>query len=138
MAHYKPVGYTDLAPYLIVPDAQAVLDFAKTCFDGHALRVIRRSDGSIMHAETRIGDTVLMMGEAPGGPAAHLHLYLPQPDAAFARALAAGGTLVQEMTETGDGDRRGGVTSPDGTTWWLAQEIEAGSAHVQAEQPDGS
>ena len=122
---YKPVGYTDVAPYLIVADARAVLDFVARVFDAPELRVIPREGGGIMHAEARIGDTVLMMGEMPGRPASHLHLYLPDPEAAFARALEAGATEVQPMTASGDGDLRGGVTSPDGTTWWLARQVGA-------------
>ncbi len=120
---YKPDGYTDLSPYLIVSDAQAVLDFVAAAFDAPALRVIKREDGSIMHAEAQIGDSVLMMGQSEG-IAANIHLYMPDPDAAIEKAFAAGGEEVQPMLEQGDGDRRGGVRSPDGTTWWLARQVE--------------
>ena len=122
---YKPEGYTDLAPYLMVTDARAVLDFAAQVFGAQELRVFPGETGGIMHAETRIGDTVVMMGEMPEAEPVHLHLYLPDPDAAFARALEAGGREVQPMMEKGDGDRRGGVQSPDGTTWWLARQVTA-------------
>jgi uncharacterized glyoxalase superfamily protein PhnB len=118
---WKPDGYTSLAPYLIVADPEAVLQFCEAVFDAPRLRVIH--DGArIMHAECRIDDTVLMIGGAEGPPA-HLHLYLPDPDAAFDRAIAAGASVVQPMEEKGDGDRRGGVQSPDGTTWWLAKQL---------------
>lgn len=119
---YKPAGYTDLAPYLVVPDAEAVLRFAETVFGAERLRVIPRDGGGIMHAECRIGDTVLMMGEAEATPAM-LHVYCADPDAAFARALAAGAEMLQPMTESGDGDRRGGVRSPDGTAWYIARQV---------------
>lgn len=119
---YKPDGYTDLSPYLMVPDAEAVLAFAEAAFGAERLRVIPREGGGIMHAECRIGDSVLMMGEAEG-PAAMLHLYLPDPDAAFARALAAGAEEIQPMMEKGDGDRRGGVRAPDGTQWYLSRQL---------------
>jgi uncharacterized glyoxalase superfamily protein PhnB len=119
---YKPAGYTDLAPYLVVADPEAVLAFCETAFGATRLRVIPDGD-RVMHAECRIGDTVLMMGGSPGGPAAHLHLYMPDPDAAMARALDAGAELVQEMREDGDGDRRGGVRSACGTTWWLSRQV---------------
>jgi Uncharacterized protein conserved in bacteria len=119
---WKPDGYTSLAPYLIVEDAEAMLNFCEAAFGAGRLRVIR--DGErVVHAECRIDDTVLMMGEAAGGPQAHLHLYLPDPDAAMARARAAGAETVQELREDGDGDRRGGVRSPDGTTWWLSRQV---------------
>jgi PhnB protein len=119
---YKPDGYTSLSAYLMVPDAEAVLAFCETVFGATRLRVIPREGGGIMHAECRIDDTVLMMGEAEGPPAT-LHLYLPDPDEAFRRALEAGAEEVQPMMEKGDGDRRGGVRTPDGTQWFFARQL---------------
>ena len=121
---WKPDGYNDLSPYLIVPDAEAVLSFCEEAFGATRLRVHSNADGSIMHAECQIGDSVLMMGEAEGPPAM-LHLYLEDPDAAFARALSAGAAVIQPMAEKGDGDRRGGVRSPDGTQWYLSRQVAA-------------
>ena len=120
---YKPDGYNDVSVYLLVADAEEALTFMHAAFDAPRLRVIHRDNGSIMHAEARIGDTVVMMGESPGGPPANVHVYLPDVDAAMARALAAGGREVQPVIEKGDGDRRGGVTAPDGTTWWLSTQV---------------
>lgn len=120
---YKPNGYTDLSPYLIVSDAEAVLRFCEEVLDGERLRVFPRDGGGIMHAECRIGDSVVMMGEADG-PDAMLHVYLPDPDAAHARALAFGATEIEPMNDKGDGDRRGGVRSPDGTSWYLARQVD--------------
>lgn len=122
---YKPDGYTDLAPYLQVRDAEAVISFCETVFGAVRLRMIPREGGGIMHAECRIGDTVLMMGEADGPPAM-LHLYLDDPDAAFDRAVAAGAEVIQQMTEKGDGDRRGGVRAPDGTQWFVSRQVNDG------------
>ncbi|MFN4288056.1 MAG: VOC family protein [Brevundimonas sp.] len=119
---YKPEGYTDLAPYLLVRDAEAVLRFCEAVFSATRLRVFPAQGGGIMHAECRIGDTVLMMGEAEGPPAM-LHLYLDDPDAAFARAIEHGAEIIQPMMEKGDGDRRGGVRAPDGTQWFLARQM---------------
>ncbi|GAB5377606.1 MAG: VOC family protein [Acuticoccus sp.] len=122
---HKPDGYNDASPYLIVTDARAVLAFLAATFDAPSLRVIRRADGTIMHAEARVGDTVIMMGEAPGGAPGHIHVYVPDADATITRALLAGASLVQAAAEKGDGDRRGGVTAPDGTTWWIATQRPA-------------
>lgn len=121
---YKPHGYTSVAPYLIVADGAATLRFLESAFGAPPLRVFHRDDGTIMHAEVRIDDTVVMFGQSDGGPAANVHVYVPDVDAAFERALEAGGTMVQEVTEKGDGDRRGGVRAPDGTTWWLSTQLE--------------
>ncbi|MDF1728721.1 MAG: VOC family protein [Sulfitobacter sp.] len=121
---WKPDDYPSLSPYLMVRDAEATMRFAEAAFDATRLRVHPREDGKgIMHAELRIDDSVVMMGEVPGGPDAHLHLYVPDAPATFASALAAGGTEVQPLTEKGDGDNRGGVADGQGTTWWISQQI---------------
>ncbi|WP_316015651.1 VOC family protein [Roseobacter sp. HKCCA0434] len=120
---WKPDGYTSVSPYLIVRDARATLAFAAEVFGAEELRVIPRESGDgIMHAETRIDDTVVMMGEMPEAGDAHVHVYMADPDAAFARALAAGAREVQPMRRAGDGDYRGGVDDGNGTTWWLSRQ----------------
>jgi uncharacterized glyoxalase superfamily protein PhnB len=122
---YKPAGYTSVAPYLIVADVEALLAFVRAVFGAEPIFLHRRDDGSIAHAEVRIDDTVVMCGQAVGAPAANVHVYLPDVDAAFARALAAGGTEIAAVDEKGDGDRRGGVADPTGTIWWLSTEIDS-------------
>jgi len=121
---WKPEGYSSVSPYLIVADAEATLAFAQAVFNAERLRLHRRDDGGIKHAEFRIDDTVVMVGEMPGGTAAHIHVYVPDADAAFALALATGGNTVQEMTHAGDGDYRGGVADANGTVWWISQQEE--------------
>lgn len=119
---HKPDGYPDLSAYLIVADAEAAMQFAEAAFGAKRLRVMPRAGGGIEHAEIRVGDSVVMMGEVPEASPSHLHLYLADVEAAWARALAAGGTVVQDLALRDDGDRRGGVTAPCGTTWWLARQ----------------
>ncbi|MGH7444725.1 MAG: VOC family protein [Longimicrobiales bacterium] len=93
------------------------------------LRRYEQPDGSVMHAEMRIGDTVVMIGDAgPDWPAVptHLHMYVEDVDAAFRKAVAAGGVVVQEPTQReGDPDRRGGVKDPGGNTWWLSTQLSS-------------
>lgn len=121
---YKPKGYTSAAPYLIVKDARATLAFLREVFDAPELRVIpRENDDGIMHAEARIDDTVIMMGEMADGPDAHIHVYVADPETTFQRALDAGGIEVQPLTDSGDGDLRGGIKDADGTTWWIARQL---------------
>ncbi|SFZ81012.1 Uncharacterized conserved protein PhnB, glyoxalase superfamily [Devosia enhydra] len=120
---YKPQGYTALSPYIIVDDAGPALAFIKAVFGADPLMVHRTAAGRIGHCEIRIDDTIVMLGEAPGAGAINLHVYVPDLDAAFARALAAGGTVVQPLDDKGDGDRRGGVRDGSGTTWWLAETV---------------
>lgn len=120
---YKPDSYNSASPYLLVPDAEASLAFVAAAFDAPPLRVIRRDDGSIEHAEARVDDTVVMFGEMPGAAGAHVHVYVEDVDASMGKVLDAGGTLVQSAMEKGDGDRRGGVLGPDGTTWWISTQL---------------
>ena len=121
---YKPDTYTSLAPYLIIEDARLQLAFIKAVFDVDPLFTVPGEGGGIGHAEVRIDDTILMMGEAPGEAGAHLHLYVADVDAVFERARSAGGIVVQEPMEKGDGDRRGGIKDPAGTTWWLSTQMK--------------
>ncbi|MGH7540078.1 MAG: VOC family protein [Gemmatimonadota bacterium] len=121
---WKPPGYSSVSPYLVTERAQQVIDFLVSSLGATALRRYENEDGSIMHAEVRIDDTVVMIGEAgenwPPVPS-HLHVYVPDVDAAYERALAAGGEAVQApVRREGDPDRRGGVRDPGGNTWWLS------------------
>lgn len=123
----KPEGYSTVSPYLVAKGAQRVIDFLKEAFGATELRRYDMPDGSIMHAEVRIGDTVVMIGDAGGEwPAipAFLHLYVDDVDETYHRALDAGGVSVQAPErKDGDPDRRGGVKDPAGNTWWIATQI---------------
>jgi uncharacterized glyoxalase superfamily protein PhnB len=123
---YKPHDYTSLSPYLITSEAQAVIDFLTATFDAESLRRHERPDGSLMHAELRIDDSVVMLGQATEGWAAvptHLHVYVPDVDATYAKALASGGESVQPPTKGDDPDRRSGVRDPGGNTWWISTQV---------------
>jgi PhnB protein len=125
-AGYKPAGYTSVAPYLIVAGANATIDFVKEVFDATELRRFADPDGRVMHAEVRLDDTVVMFGDAAEGwPAApaHVHVYVSDVDATYARALAAGATPVQEPVQKQDEDKRGGVRDAGGTTWWISTRV---------------
>ena len=124
---YKPAGYTSVAPYLIVSGAADTMEFLKRVFDAVELRRFDNPDGTVMHAEVRVDDTVLMLADsAPNWPAipAHVHIYVSDVDAAYERALAAGATSLQEPVQKEDADRRAGVSDPGGTTWWIATQVE--------------
>lgn len=119
---FKPDGYTSVAPYLIVDDATTTLAFLKSVFGCEPLRLFHREDGTIQHTEVRIDDTVVMLGQMPGGPDTHVHIYVRDADKTFERAVDANGIIVQEVEQKEDGDRRGAVRDPSGTTWWFATE----------------
>jgi uncharacterized glyoxalase superfamily protein PhnB len=127
---YKPDRYSDVSPYLIVGPVQATLDFLMATFDAEPLRRFERDDGSIMHAEVRVGDSVIMIGgatdEAPPIEA-HVHVYVDDADAVYSRAVEAGAESIQAPERHGgdDPDHRGGVRGPGGVTWWIATQAEA-------------
>jgi uncharacterized glyoxalase superfamily protein PhnB len=120
---YKPDGYTTVSPYLVVDGAAGTIDFLRRVLDAVELTRIPAPDGAILHAEMRIGDTVVMLADGkPGWPAmaAHVHVYVPDVDATYRRALDAGAASVQAPVQKGDPDKRGGVRDAGGTTWWVA------------------
>lgn len=120
---WKPEGYPEVSPYLIVTDAERTLAFLEQSFDAERLRVIPREGAAgLAHAEARVGAGVVMMGEMPQAVPSHVHIYVPDARATFDRAVAAGGTVVQGLRDSGDGDLRGGVDDGNGTTWWIATQ----------------
>jgi uncharacterized glyoxalase superfamily protein PhnB len=124
---WKPASYNSVSPYLITKNAARVIDFLRDAFGAEPLRRYEMPDGSIMHAEVRIDDTVVMVGEAgenwPAVPS-HVHMYVRDVDASHARALRAGGVAVQPPSQReGDPDRRGGVKDPGGNTWWVSTQL---------------
>jgi PhnB protein len=109
---YKPQGYASVSVYIMANKAQRVIDFLKDTFDARQTRRTDLPDGSIMHAEVQIDDAVVMIADAsdvfPAFPV-WLHVYVPDVDATYRRALGAGGVSVQEPSQTeGEPDRRGG------------------------------
>ena len=113
---------------MMVDGAQRVIDFLKKTFDAVELRRFDGPDGKVMHAEVRIDDTVVMMADAVGGYPAFpvwLHVYVPDADAIYKKALQEGGVSVQEpVRKEGDPDRRGGFKDPAGNTWWVSTQAE--------------
>lgn len=127
-SQYKPTGYTSLSPYLIVDGAERTIDFLRTVFGAVDLRRISSEDGGLRHAEVRIDDTVLMLADSMEGwppVPTHVHVYVPDVDAAYARALEAGAESVQEPMQKEDPDKRGGVKDAGGTTWWISTMLLA-------------
>src|SRR5688572_28434557 len=124
---YKPQGYASVSVYIMADGAQRLIDFLKWTFDAEQTRRTDLPDGSIMHAEVQIDDTVVMMADAGGEFPAFpvwLHVYVPDVDATYRRALEAGGVSVQEPSQReGEPDRRGGVKDPCGNTWWIATQV---------------
>ena len=113
---YKPQGYPSVSVYIMANGAQRVIDFLKKTFDARQTRRTDMPDGSIMHAEVQVDDTVVMIADAGGEYPAFpvwLHVYVPDVDATYQRAFEAGGISVQEPTQAeGEPDRRGVLKIP--------------------------
>lgn len=122
-----PDGYSTVTPWIISRDTAALLDFLKAAFGAKELARVPNADGSIGHAEARIGDAVVMMFDTPKGwpeTPAFVRLYLDDAEAAFAAALAAGATPVTHVTPLAFGDKVGRVRDPLGNIWWLQTRME--------------
>lgn len=92
MSEWKPDGYNSASPYIMVSDARATLEFLRAVFGAEPLRIMPRDDGSLLHAEVRIGDSVVMFaGAVEGWPAvpAYVHVYVPDVDACYQRAVGS-------------------------------------------------
>jgi len=129
-----PEGYHSVTPYLYIDGAARALDWYAEAFG--AEEVLRMPMGDkIAHAEIRIGDSHVMMTDewpergklAPrsrGGATAMFMIYVPDVDQAFARAVAAGATVTQPVTDQFYGDRSGTLVDPFGHEWTLATHVE--------------
>jgi uncharacterized glyoxalase superfamily protein PhnB len=125
----KPVPDTfhTVTPYLVVSDAKALLDFVTQAFGAVTAHVMKGPDGSVGHADVVIGDSHVMMGQARQGyPAipSMLYLYLPDCDATYEKALAAGATSIEAPKTQFYGDRQGAVRDANGNQWYLATRVE--------------
>ena len=126
----KPVpdGYHTVTPYLVVDGAEKIIRFMKEAFGAQPVfEPMTRPDGKVMHAEFKIGNSIVMISDASERAQATsmmLYLYVPNVDAVYQKALKAGGKSVMEPQDQFYGDRTGGVTDPAGNQWHIATHIE--------------
>lgn len=124
MSVRKPAGYSTVSPYLIVNGAAGTIEFLERVLDAVVLRRFDDESGRIRHAEVRIDDSVVMLADPapPDWPSrpSHVHVYVPDVDAAYRKALEAGAVSIQEPVRKDDEDKRGGVMDGGGTTWWIS------------------
>src|SRR5690349_17059579 len=91
--NYIPENCHAVTPYLIAPDAVRLIEFLEQAFDGVESEKVTRPDGTILHAQVRIADSLLMLGQKQAGMQAYpivLYLYVPDCDAVYQRSVAAG------------------------------------------------
>ena len=121
-----PEGFHTVTPYLIVPDADALVEFMGHAFGAQEVFRARGGEGGT-HVEVRIGDSMVMIGgkqDSEPQPAA-VFLYMDGVDDVYRRALEAGATSIEEPADQpAEGDRRAGVADPFGNAWFIATSIE--------------
>jgi PhnB protein len=124
---YVPKGLNTVNAYLHPLRAEPLIAFLKRAFGAQEVAKYASPDGVVHHAQVRIGDSVLEMGEAHGKyepMPAMFYLYVPDCDALYRRALAAGAKSLHELTDQFYGDRNGAVTDPFGNIWYIATHIK--------------
>ena len=119
--------YRTLTPYLVVPDADAEIRFLTAAYGATERGVDRRPDGEVMHAELLIGDSLVMLGQANDtwkALSGALYLWVPDVDASYAAALAAGATTQMPPEDKPYGHRNAGVVDANGVTWWIGSPVK--------------
>jgi len=122
-----PQGYHSVTPYLAVQGVPKLINFLKQAFDAEERERMTTPDGRVSHAEVKIGDSIVMMGEPTGESKSMpcmIYLYLEDTDAAYERALEAGATSLRAPTDMFYGDRNAAVTDRVGNQWWIATHVE--------------
>jgi PhnB protein len=119
-------GFHTLTPYVIVNGATQFLDFLKQVFGAEERFRVPKPDGTLMHAEVNIGDSIVELADAseqyPPRLAA-VHVYVADVDAAYQRAMAAGSTSLQEPADQPYGDRVASVRDPFGNNWYIGMHV---------------
>ena len=132
-----PEGYRTLTPYLTIKDAAKAIEWYRKAFGAEELSRVPMSedDPRLVHAEVRIGDSILMMSEefpewggkgpeALGGSPVSILIYVEDVEAAWKRAVEAGATIKMPLADQFWGDRFGAIEDPFGHKWSLAQHME--------------
>lgn len=126
MNNFIPPGYNTASPYLLLQNVDVVMEFLKKVFGAEEHQHKVDSGGKVIHAEVRIGDSIIMMGGVkdvtqalPGS----VHIYLSNVDEAYQKALLLGAHSIQEPTDRPFGDRVAGIQDTEGNFWWIATHI---------------
>ncbi len=122
-----PQGYNSVTPYLIVDGASRLIEFVKSTFNAEERARMDGPQGRIMHAELKIGDSIIMLSDSTPefrAMASMLYVYVEDVDVVYKKALQAGGTSVSEPKNQFYGDRSAGVRDPLGNHWGIATHFE--------------
>jgi PhnB protein len=123
---YIPKGLHNVNVYMHPLRAEPVIGFLKRAFGAQEISKYASPDGVVHHAEVRVGDSVVEMGEAHGPyqpMPSMFYVYVPDCDAVYRQAIAAGAKTLHEMTDQPYGDRNGAVSDPFGNIWYIATHM---------------
>lgn len=125
---FKPTGYNSVSPYFIVKGAQQLMDLLKTIFNATVLRRYDNPDGTIMHAEIQIDDSVIMLGDSSDKyppVTVVMHVYVANVDHIMDKAKEAGCQITEQpKTRDGDPDRRGTFIDFAGNMWSIGTQLQ--------------
>ena len=137
MSAVKPIpeGYHNVTPYLFVRSAANAIDFYKSVFAATEIMRMAGPNGKIMHAELKIGDSIVMLADenpqtgvmSPqtiGGFSVGLHVYVENVDAVIQKAVESGAKLLRPIKNQFYGDRSGSLLDPVGHMWSVATHVE--------------
>jgi PhnB protein len=119
--------YRTVTPYLVVKDADAEMQFLKSAFGAIEASCERNADQTVMHAEMKVGNSLIMLGqasEASKALKASLFLWVPDVDATYARAVAAGAVSQSAPEDKPYGHRNAGVVDQNGIAWWIGSPVK--------------
>ncbi len=122
-----PDGFHTITPYLVVANAQELIDFAQQAFAAKEVFCMRMPNGIIMHAQIQIGNSMLMLADLREGlqpKTGSFYLYVEDTDKLYQSALKAGATSIMEPSNQFYGDRNAAVKDKFGNEWWIATHIE--------------
>lgn len=121
-----PDGFHTVTPFLVVEGVPRLIEFLEAAFGASECFRVHDGDGRVMHAQVKIGDSVVMMGEAMEQPPVPtmIHLYVADTEATYQAALAAGAESFMEPGDQFWGDRMAGVRDPSGNHWLIATHVE--------------
>lgn len=124
---FKPTNYNSVSPYFIINGGQKFIDLMKEIFGAKELRRYDMPDGTIMHAEIQIDDSIIMLGDSSDKfPPVQLvmHVYVPNVDEIFDKAIKAGCEIIEEPYQRdGDPDRRATFKDYAGNMWSVGTQI---------------
>jgi PhnB protein len=129
---YIPEGFHTATPFLALADGARAVEFYKKAFEAVELSLHQDANGRVRHAELKIGDSPIMLGEhrevdardSALLPRVSVYLYVEDADAVARQAIAAGGKEIYAVREQSYGNREGGVEDPFGIVWWIGTRVK--------------